>query len=135
MDASRVVLTARWRADFQARRLHLKPDDLAEQSHEMVSVVMHVAASSRLSLYRGRQCGWHRECSVRLRVLHGVAARSQTGSDMTEHEVNVGARVHSRDGEDIGEIAQVLYHPETGVLLGTGWFGTPRVVDAGLIVR
>jgi len=58
---------------------------------------------------------------------------------MTEHEVNVGARVHSRDGEDIGEIAQVLYHPETGeiggLLLGTGWFGTPRVVDAGLIVR
>jgi uncharacterized protein YrrD len=58
---------------------------------------------------------------------------------MTEHEVNVGARVHSRDGEDIGEIAQVLYHPETGeiggLLLGAGWFRTTRVVDAGLIVR
>jgi sporulation protein YlmC with PRC-barrel domain len=58
---------------------------------------------------------------------------------MTEHEVNVGARVHGSDGEDLGEIEQLIVHPDTGeidgILLKPHWYATPRIVAVDLIAR
>lgn len=58
---------------------------------------------------------------------------------MTEHEVDVGARVRSRDGKQLGEIEQLMYLPETrqvgGFLLGKGILSAPKIIETELIER
>jgi uncharacterized protein YrrD len=56
---------------------------------------------------------------------------------MGDHEVNVGARVRSRDGKKLGVIKQLIVHPETfrvdGFILGSGILSDEKIVPADLV--
>ena len=57
---------------------------------------------------------------------------------MTEHVVNVGGRAYSRDGSDLGEITNLIIHPDSGhlagILIDKGIFSSERIVMANLIL-
>ena len=54
---------------------------------------------------------------------------------MGQHEVNVGARVKSRDGKKLGTIKQLIVHPGTyrvdGFILGKGILSEHKIVAGG----
>src|SRR5215216_3355668 len=56
---------------------------------------------------------------------------------MGQHEVNVGARVRSRDGKKLGVIKQLIVHPGTyrvdGFVLGKGVLADEKIVSANLV--
>ena len=56
---------------------------------------------------------------------------------MGQHEVNVGARVKSRDGKKLGTVEQLIVHPGTyrvdGFILGKGILSEPKIVEANLV--
>jgi uncharacterized protein YrrD len=56
---------------------------------------------------------------------------------MTQHEVNIGARVRSRDGKRLGSVEKLIIHPDAnrvdGFVLGKGIIHEARIVDAGLV--
>ena len=56
---------------------------------------------------------------------------------MGQHEVNVGARVRSRDGKKLGVIKQLMVHPGTyrvdGFILGKGILAEEKIVAADLV--
>lgn len=58
---------------------------------------------------------------------------------MALHELNIGARAVSSDGQDVGQIAKLILHPESneieGFLLDPGLFGGHRIVEASFITE
>jgi uncharacterized protein YrrD len=58
---------------------------------------------------------------------------------MGQHEVNVGARVKSRDGKNLGVIKQLIVHPATyridGFILGKGILSDETIVTADLVTN
>lgn len=56
---------------------------------------------------------------------------------MTQYEVNIGARVKSRDGKRLGTVEKLIVHPDhnrvDGFILGKGIVHQARIVEAGLV--
>jgi uncharacterized protein YrrD len=56
---------------------------------------------------------------------------------MGQHEVNVGARVRSRDKKKLGTVEQLIVHPQSyrvdGFILGKGILSESKIVEADLV--
>jgi uncharacterized protein YrrD len=56
---------------------------------------------------------------------------------MAQYEVNIGARVKSRDGKKLGSIDKLICHPDEnrvdGFILGKGTIHEAKIVDASLV--
>jgi uncharacterized protein YrrD len=56
---------------------------------------------------------------------------------MSEHVVNIGARVTSQEGKHLGKVEKLIVHPSTqtvdGFLLSKGHFSAPKIVEASQV--